>query len=172
MTRHLHVVLLFITLVSTSFAETKLTEHTVRLDEGQSPETADLKQFSWLRGEWKGPGLGAVCHETWSVPAGGCMVGTFRMVKSEELVFSEFFSISQTANGTLLRVKHFHPDFVGWEEKDKSVDFPLIKVDGTTAWFGGLTYELQKDGSLKAYVAMRKKDGSFSETVFHFQKQK
>lgn len=98
------------------------------------------------------------------------MVGTFRMVKDDSLTFSEFFYLIQTEQGTVLRVKHFNPDFTGWEEKDKSVDFPLIKVEGKTAWFHGLTYATQPDGSLRVFVAMKSKDDSFREAQFHFQR--
>ncbi|MCR9199217.1 MAG: DUF6265 family protein [Planctomycetaceae bacterium] len=156
--------------VSAAAADEKLTEHTVRLKEGTAAATADLSEFQWLRGEWKGPGLGAECHETWSAPAGGCMVGTFRMVEDDELRFSEFFYLIQTEQGTVLRVKHFNPDFTGWEEKDKSVDFPLVKVEGKTAWFQGLTYATQADGSMKVFVAMKRKDGSYNEGQFHFRR--
>ena len=68
------------------------------------------------------------------------MVGTFRMVKDGKLVFSEFFTLSKQAGKIAIRLKHFGGEFKGWEEKDKFVEFPLIKVEGKTAWFGGLTY--------------------------------
>ena len=71
-----------------------------------------------------------------------------------------------------LKLKHFDQHLVGWESKDKSVNFPLLKVGKNTAWFGGLTYQLQDDGSLKAWVAMKKKDGTFREAEIHFQSVK
>ena len=137
-------------------AQEMLTEHTMKVSTDAVAADAMLSEFAWLQGEWSGEGLGAKCDETWSSPAGGCMVGMFRMVKDEELVFSEFFILVRKDNKVVLRLKHFGKDFVGWEEKDKSVDFPLIKVEDKTAWFGGLTYQLQPDGSLKAWVAMKK----------------
>lgn len=146
-----------------------LTAHTMKVAEGAKAATAKLGDFAWLTGHWTGEGLGAVCDETWSAPAGGCMVGTFRMVKDDKLVFSEFFMLVETDKGVVLRLKHFNPDMTGWEEKAKFVEFPLVKLDGKTAWFGGLTYQLQDDGSLKAYVAMKKKDGGYNEGQFHFE---
>ena len=167
------IVFVFVALMivsNSAHGQEMLTEHTMKSLPDAVPAAAELAEFSWLQGQWSGEGLGAKCDETWSSPAGGCMVGTFRMVQDEELVFSEFFMLIREEGKVLLRLKHFGKDFVGWEEKDKSVDFPLIKVDGKTAWFGGLTYQLQEDGSLKAFVAMKKKDGSMSEGAFHFQK--
>lgn len=159
-------------LASTSsavFAQEMLTPHTMKVADGTKAADASLADFSWLQGQWSGEGLGAKCDETWSAAAGGCMVGTFRMVKDDKLVFSEFFMLVKTDEGVVLKLKHFNPDLTGWEEKDKSVDFPLVKVEGKTAWFGGLTYQLQDDGSLKAYVAMKQKDGTYSEGQFHLQ---
>ena len=166
----LYVLMSFFGLVSLSAsAEEMLTQHTMKAAEGSQAAVAEISDFAWLQGQWKGEGLGARCDETWSAPAGGCMVGTFRMVQDDKLVFSEFFMLTKVDQGIVLRLKHFNPDMTGWEEKGKSVDFPLIKVEGKTAWFGGLTYQVQDDGSLKAYVAMKKKDGTFNEGQFHFQ---
>lgn len=150
-------------------ADEKLTPHTMKFAENANPADADLSDFAWLQGAWRGEGLGAKCDETWSSPAGGCMLGTFRMIKDDELVFTEFFMLVRSDNGIVLKLKHFGPDLSGWEEKEKSVDFPLIKVENKTAYFGGLTYQLQDDGSLKAYVAMKKKDGTYREGAFHFR---
>ena len=42
------------------------------------------------------------------------------------------------------KVKHFHPNLTGWEEKEESVDFPLVKVSHNIAYFQGLT--IMRDG--------------------------
>lgn len=159
-------------LAANAHAEEMLTAHTMKAATDAKPADAELSDFEWLQGAWKGEGLGADCDETWSSPAGGCMLGTFRMAKDEELIFTEFFMLVRNETGIVLKLKHFGSDFTGWETKDKSVDFPLIKVENKTAYFGGLTYQLQDDGSLKAYVAMKKKDGTYSEGKFHFHPTK
>lgn len=158
------------TMLPAAHADEKLTPHTMKSGKNSRPADADLSDFAWLQGAWLGEGLGAKCDETWSSPAGGCMLGTFRMVKDDELVFTEFFMLVRSDNGVVLKLKHFGPDLSGWEEKEKSVDFPLIQVKNKTAYFGGLTYQLQDDGSLKAYVAMKKKDGTYREGAFHFRR--
>ena len=147
-----------------------LTEHTLKASVGDEAAQAELSQFRFLQGAWSGTGFGANCDEMWSAPAGDCMLGTFRMVKDGRLKFTEFCMIQKDANGGVaLRLKHFNPDFGGWEEKDKYVSFPLIKVEKNKACFGGLTYALQPDGSLKIWVAMKQEDGSFKEAAFHLQ---
>jgi hypothetical protein len=148
----------------------KLTDHTLKVASDVQPAKAELSQFKFLQGAWSGTGLDAKCDEMWTAPAGDCMLGTFRMVKDKKLVFTEFFMLQKNKDGgVVLKLKHFNPNFDGWETKDKFVSFPLVKVEKNTAYFGGLTYAKQADGSLKVWVAMKKKDGTFSEGAFHFK---
>lgn len=147
-------------------AQRQLTEHTLQLDEGSAPNLAKLEDFQWLVGRWVGEGLGGQCEETFLPPWNGTMVGTFRYAKDGKLVFSEFFMLAESDDGMILKLKHFHPDFVGWEEKDGMVNFPLIRVEHHAAYFGGLTYRLTDDGQLKAWVAMKRADGQYSEGSF------
>jgi hypothetical protein len=144
-------------------AQENLTEHTLQMEVGTKPAKAELSQFAFLQGQWSGTGLGAKCDEMWSAPAGDCMLGTFRMVEDGKLNFTEFFMLQKDADGGIvLRLKHYTPEFDGWEEKDQFVSFPLIKVEKNTAYFGGLTYAVQSDGSMKVWVAMKQKDGNFN----------
>ena len=152
-------------------AQDQLTKHTLKRTNPDTKVAVDLSKFAWIRGTWKGEGLGGECDEMWGPPAGGCMLGTFRMVSDAKLNFTEFFMLTTVDGQTVLKLKHFDNKFVGWETKDGCVTFPLIKVEGKAAYFEGLTYAIQKDGSLKAWVAMKKKDGSFDEAEIHFQKR-
>jgi len=160
-----------LTFASTVSGQDKLTEHTLKRTNPDTKVAVDLSEFAWIQGSWKGSGLGADCDEMWGAPAGGCMLGTFRMVSEGKLNFTEFFMLTTVDGQTVLQLKHFGDDFVGWETKDKFVAFPLIKVEGKAAYFEGLTYAVQEDGSLKAWVAMKKKDGGYQEGSFHLKKQ-
>lgn len=155
-----------------AFADQMLTEHTLKASADAAGIDADLVQFKWLIGEWSGDGFGGQCLESWSPAAGGSMIGTFRLVKDGKLNFCEVFLLSKSDKGLVLKLKHFDDKLLGWEAKDKSVNFPLLKLEKSTAWFSGLTYQLQQDGSLKAWVAMKKKDGTFREAEIHFQPAK
>ncbi|MEM7314019.1 MAG: DUF6265 family protein [Planctomycetota bacterium] len=166
---HLLFFLLTMTMEGSS-TEAHLTKHTLKAQVEAKAASADLAQFRFLEGAWKGTGFGADCDEMWTAPAGGCMLGTFRMVKEGQLKFSEFCMIQKDADGgVVLRLKHFNPDFGGWEEKDKFVSFPLIRIEKNKAYFGGLTYAVESNGSLSIWVAMKKKDGSFEEVALSLQ---
>ena len=153
-----------------ALGQSKLTENTKRLDAESKPGRASIDDVSWLQGTWRGEGLGGVCEEVWSPPLAGSLVGTFRLIKDDKLEFSEFFFLLEDNGSLSLKLKHFDAKFHGWELKDRFVEFKLIKVDGKTAWFSGLTYRLNDDGSLNAFVAIRQRDGTMREGVFKYNR--
>jgi hypothetical protein len=58
----------------------------------------------------------------------------------------------------------------GWETKDETVDFPLIKVTKNKAIFEGMTFESVDENTMIVYVAIHQKDGSTSIVPFHYKK--
>ena len=166
--------LLFVAGVLVSFQsepQQQATKNTRQLANGENRQPATLADVKWLRGEWIGEGLGGKADEIWSAPMAGSMVGAFRLVMDGKLVFSEFFMLVEEQKSLTLKLKHFDPKMKGWEEKEKFTEFKLIKVEGQTAWFDGLTYRLDEKGMLHAYVAMKQKDGSLQEGEFVFHKR-
>lgn len=159
--------------VQSSSAQSPLTEHTLRLDESEDIDRApqDLSALSWMVGHWRGEGLGGVCDESWTPAMAGTMLGTFQLTTDNKVAFTEFFMMSEEDDSIVLRLKHFNPDFTGWETKDKYVTFRLIRIDGQTAWFDGLTYALQENGDLQVHVAMKQQDGSMGEGAFVLRKE-
>jgi hypothetical protein len=138
---------------------------------GAAPPPAKIEQFAWLAGTWVGRGLGGEVDEAYSAPVAGAMIGYFRLVKDGKPVFYEMITLFEDAGSVLLRLKHFHPDLVGWEEKDKSVDFKLLAVEGQTAHFHGLTFKREGDVLLCA-LALRFKDGTRKIEQFRYTLKK
>src|ERR1700730_3248015 len=103
------------------------------------PQHADINVVRWLSGSWNGEAFGGTVEEIWSQPAGGTMMGMFRLIDKEKVTFSEFEEIVEQGNLLIFRVKHFTSAFVGWEEKEKSVDFKLLSSTENEVRFDGLT---------------------------------
>ena len=146
---------------STSFlsAQEKLTENTLQLgDEGKRPP-ARVADFAWLEGHWQAEALGGSANEIWSAPASGTMVGMFRLVKDGEAAFYEIFTLTEEDETVILHLKHFNADLTGWEEKDETVDFPLVALEEGQAFFDGLTYQRRGPDEIQVYLAMHTKDG-------------
>jgi len=164
-------VLCLLTFSVTTWSQSTLTEHTFRLDDEAKSPSASLEDMGWLHGFWKGEGLGGQVDASWSGSVAGTMVGTFRLVKNDQIEFSEFLEISQKDGSLVLKVKHFDRELNGWEEKDKFAEFALVRLDDKTANFDGLTYTIDEEGDLRAYVAMKQKDGTIKEGDFVFQRE-
>ena len=144
-------------------------DNTMQLEPGASGPSATLESVSWLRGEWAGEGLGGYCEEVWTSAQGGSMLGTFRVIKEDKMMFSEFMEIAAVDASILLRLKHFGNDFTGWEEKDRYVEFKLVKIDGNTIYFNGLTYRRTGTRTMEVYVVLNSGNTS-KEAKFSYKR--
>lgn len=134
------------------------------------PIKASVADLSWLEGHWRGEALGGRIEETWTAPSGGSMLGMFKHVKDGRTVFYEIFAIVPDSGGVALRLKHFHADLRGWEEKNDVRRFVLLRLSPNAAQFDGMTYALQGRDTLKAIVAMRQPDGRVLEETFVYHR--
>ena len=149
-----------------------LGQHTMSLEEGQKSPPATIDQMSWLTGHWKGEAFGGIVEEIWAPPLGGSMMGAFKAEAKGEVNFYEIETISEVDGTLILRLKHFHSDLKGWEEKDDTVDFPLVKIEENKAWFSGFTIERISKKELNMYVVVGSKDGQNQEITFKYKRQK
>ena len=145
-------------------------DNTAQLKPGAASPPASLEAISWLQGAWIGEGLGGYCDEVWTTPKAGSMLGTFRLINDDGLLFSEFMEIKEDSGSILLRLKHFGRDFIGWESKDKFVEFKLVKVSEDAVYFDGLTYKRVGENTMEVYVVIDSKQGS-SEEKFSYQRE-
>jgi len=112
---------------------------------------------SWLAGSWKGEAFGGTAEEIWSQPVGGTMMGMFRLINKGKVEFSEFEEIVEQDNGLVFRVKHFTSAFVGWEEKEKSIDFKFLSSTKNEIHFDGLTLIKIDENTCKCVVKISEK---------------
>ncbi|MCA9106963.1 MAG: hypothetical protein KDA83_16195 [Planctomycetales bacterium] len=148
-----------------------LTEHTLSLGENE-PGQGSLEAMSWLEGHWVGSGLGGEVEEVWSSPRDGQMMGMFRFLRDGKVAFYELLTLSERDGGIELRVKHFGPDLVGWEEKDDSVQFRWIGQAEGRRDFHGLSFRPSADGQeLTIYLALKQSDGSYQEGSFELRRK-
>ncbi|WP_298423740.1 DUF6265 family protein [uncultured Kordia sp.] len=130
-----------------------------------------LENIRWIAGNWKGEAFGGITEENWSEPSGGSMMATFKLIVNGKVNFYEIETISEVNNSLLLRLKHFGNDLKGWETKDETVDFPLIKVTKNKAIFEGMIFESIDENNMVVYVAIGQKDGTTSIIPFNYTKK-
>jgi|TARA_B100001971_G_C18251136_1_gene578315 hypothetical protein len=154
-----------------SFAQGAGTTNTLTLDAGAARPNATVGDVAWIAGHWGGEAFGGIAEEVWSGPAGGSMVGAYRMIRGEKVVFYELQTIVEQDNSLVFRLKHFNADLSGWEEKEASasIEFPLVKITPDSAYFGGLTFRKLRDGSMRVFLRIKRGSGEVVEEAFHYQ---
>ncbi len=151
----------------TSFSQEKF-KNTMTLDSLATSPEATLNDISWIQGHWKGHAFGVETEEIWSPPLGGSMMCVFRLVAENKVVFYEIETITEENNTIILRLKHFGLDLKGWEEKDETVDFHLVKVTEDKVYFEGFTFERISKDEINMYVVIGHDDGSQEEVKFNY----
>ena len=146
-------------------------QHTLSLAPGTASPRASIKDVAWIEGSWTCEALGGTAEEFWQAPLAGSMLGSFRMIRDSKPSFYEIATISEKDGSLVCRILHFDADLVGWEKEKTSGPqaFPLVKIEGKTAYFEGLTFTKKDDGSLDVWVMIHGKDGSSKEALFPYK---
>ncbi len=97
-----------------AFAQSRKTAHTLKLDKPENIPAATIKDMAWLAGHFRSKVFGGISEEVWTPPFGKTMMGMFKLVKGDKIVFYELFTISEESNSLILKLKHFNPDLTGW----------------------------------------------------------
>ena len=130
-----------------------------------------LSDLKWIEGLWEGEAFGGKTQEFWSPPTGGSMMCAFKLVLKGDVKFYEFVTITEEEGTLIMRLKHFHSDLKGWEEKDKSVDFKLVKLTKNKVYFDGFTFEKISNNEINIYVVIENNNEQ-KETKFNYKKVK
>lgn len=140
--------------------------------DGRTPLTGQVEALAWMAGNWAGEGLDGTAEMAMSQPSAGTMVGAFKHARDGEVAFYELIVVGEFDGRTAVRIKHFHPDLTGWEAQDAWMEFPLLRVEpDRAAYFDGLTYRLDDEGGLDAFVIARSRDGIERELAFHYDRR-
>lgn len=133
------------------------------------PHAATIDDAAWLAGRWVGEGFGGQMEEAWAPPVGGQMVGHFRYWRGGEPQFYEFLMMDVVEGGVRMRVKHFNPDMVGWEEKGEWVTFEPISAGPDALIFNGL--EIRREGADRIVMTIQIRRGeAVTAEVLRFQR--
>jgi hypothetical protein len=140
---------------------------------GQVP-VRDIKDLAFLSGKWQTKGSWGDMEEYWSEPLGNSMMCAYRCVKDGKVVFYEFIVIEQQPTGPVMKLRHFSPGNIAWEEKDKPYEYPLIFLDENLARFErpdkktSLTFERVAPDKLKVILERQDKDGKWVQDEFNY----
>jgi hypothetical protein len=140
----------------------------------------DIKDLSFMAGKWVTKGEWGDMEENWSAPLGNSMMCSYRCVKDGKIVFYEFIVIEQQAEGPVMKLRHFSPGNIAWEDKDKPYEYPLmfLDTDDKVARFErpdkktSLTFQRVDAGKLKVILERQDKDGKWVQDEFNYTASK
>lgn len=136
----------------------------------QPAPRASIGQASWLAGRWVGEGLGGRIEEVWSPAHGGQMVGHFILLRDGAPVFYEMLLLDEQATGLRMRVKHFNPDFVGWEERGGWHAFEPRAAAPQSLQFRGLALRLEGEELVITITLRERADGPAQDHVLRLRR--
>lgn len=141
---------------------------------GQLPEKS-IANLAFMAGKWTTETHWGKMEENWTEPLGNCMMCSFRCVKNGEVVFYEFIVIEQQGDSVpVMKLRHFSPGNIGWEEKDKPYEYPLTFLEANRARFErpdkktALTFYRTGAKTMKVMIERQEKDGRWVEDVFDY----
>jgi hypothetical protein len=164
---NMRIIILFLIFLSARSSQAQ--DNTLRFEEGMSSPRAVLEAVSWISGHWSGEALGGITEEIWTPPLGGSMMFAFKLVEGGIVRFYELGYIREVNNTLLLQLKHFDHELRGWEEKEETIDFPLVKIEGNRAYFDGMTFENINPDTMNVYLLTEDKNG-LRETLFQYRR--
>ncbi len=129
-----------------------------------------LDNVKWISGNWKGEAFGGQVEENWSEPSGGSMMATFKLINENKVSFYEIEIIREIENTLILQLKHFDNDLKGWETKNETVDFPLIKITENRVVFEGMSFEKVSDTEMNVFVDIKNDNGDLEIVEFNYKK--
>jgi len=143
----------------------------VAVNAQESPEKRiELSDLAWLAGCWEGTGFGNRVGECWMSAPDGRLTGMFQIIDADgRQTLSEIFVIDEFEGGPAMRLKHFHADLKGWEDKDEFVVFALRETGTDFACFDGLTYTRTGDDRLVVELVVSQ-DGESSRQRLEFER--
>lgn len=159
------IILLFATIPSALFSQ-----NTVSLGDGKSPK-ANLSQVAWIAGHWQGEAFGGITEEVWTAQRGNSILGAFKLVIDNKVKFYEICQIAQEFETIIFRLKHFDSKLIGWEEKDETQDFPLVKIEKDAVYFDNFTIKRISEDHIIFYVVMEN-NGKSEEVEFKYNRVK
>ena len=148
------------------------SQNTLKLDTSKEIVKAKIQDVSWISGYWIGEAFDGKTEEVWTNPLGNSMMGSFKLVVNNVIQFYELCTISEENETLIFRLKHFHNDLKGWEEKDEMVESQLVKIEKNKAYFHKFTFERISETELNMYVLFEETPEKEMEMKFSYTLQK
>jgi hypothetical protein len=137
-----------------------------------APPPAKIAAMAWLKGYWAGEGYGGHVETLMGPPKAGVMLGYFRHFKPDgQPGFYEMCAIEEHEASLRFVIKHFHPNWVGWEEKDYAMQARLTRLTKDEAVFGNMTIRRTGKDAVEMELLITPKDAPSRKEVLRLKRQ-
>jgi hypothetical protein len=137
-----------------------------------APPPAKIAAVAWLKGFWTGEGYGGTVETLMGPPKAGVMLGYFRHFKADgKPDWYELCGFEEHEGSLRFVIKHFHPNWVGWEEKDYAMQARLVRAAKDEVVFGNITIRRKGPNAAEMEVVITGRDGSSRKEVLHLKRQ-
>lgn len=133
---------------------------------------AKIESMAWMKGYWAGEGYGGTVETLMGPPKAGVMLGSFRMIRKDgKPGFYEICAIEEWEGSLRFVIKHFHPSWLGWEEKDYALQAKLARRSKDEWVFGNMTIRRTGRDTMVMELLIASKDGTSRTEVLRFKRQ-
>ena len=138
----------------------------------ESAPGVKIAAMAWMKGYWVGEGYGGEVETVMGPPKSGVMLGHFRHTKPDgKPGFYEICAIEEHEGGLRFVIKHFHPNWIGWEEKDHALQARLTRLAKDEAVFGNMTIRRTGKDTLAIEIVITGKDGAARKETLKLKRQ-
>jgi hypothetical protein len=137
---------------------------------------ASVNDLAFMSGTWTLKHEWGDMEEFWGPPLGNSLISSYRCVKDGKVVFYEFVVIEEIAQNLVLKLRHFNPGSIGWEDKNAPLEYPLVEFSKNKAVFEAadksnrLIYRLVS-GNLEVVLEEKNKEDKMERTVFAYKRK-
>ena len=163
--------LLFAALIALGMAAQAQQKAPPRAPPAEPSVAAKIEALAWLKGYWAGEGYGGTVETMMSPPKAGVMIGTFRHMKDGKPGFYEICAIEEHEGSLRFIVKHFHPNWIGWEEKDRALQARLVRVAKDEWQFSNMLLKRTGRDAFVIEITITPKEGAVRKEILRFRRQ-
>ncbi|MCI0751689.1 MAG: DUF6265 family protein [Flammeovirgaceae bacterium] len=139
----------------------------------QSDLKATVADLAFISGNWVTSMKWGDMEENWSAPVGNSMMCSYRCIKDGKVTFYEFIVIENSETAPVMKLHHFAPGNVAWE--DKPYEYPLVSLQKNIAIFESsdkkeqMSFIRDSDETLKVILVQEDKQGVKQTHNFDFK---
>lgn len=111
-----------------------------RYHAGAQPVRASIDDVRWLEGYWIGKMPEGPVEQYYLPPAADQMPSFVRSLNDKGIIFYEISAFVERGGTIFIRLRHFTPGLIGWEDGSRPIERPLLAIEGGNLFFDRISF--------------------------------